>query len=138
VERRNLLFRVHPRTSPWPHKNKVEKSGMFLAPRKGSFPTTFTTHSTTFSPSKNHVQPTAFSKTPLKNTSKTAEIPRLGQRQIFLRHLLKMKQSILRGNRLRKQLLDQRRNLMHQSLMSRRISRPRKPRMNLPHPPIPP
>ena len=46
-----------------------------------------------------------------------------------------MKQGILRRNRLRKQLLDQRRNLMHQSLMRRRISRPRKPRMHLPHPP---
>jgi hypothetical protein len=43
---------------------------MFLAARKGSFPPRFTTHSTTFSPSKNHVQPPTFSKTPLKNPAK--------------------------------------------------------------------
>jgi hypothetical protein len=48
-----------PRHSPTPLicclKNKVKKSGKFLAPRKGSFPTTINHAFTTFLPSKNHV-----------------------------------------------------------------------------------
>src|ERR1700677_1227995 len=37
--------------------------------------TTFTTHFTPFCPPQNHVQPPAFSKTPLKNAHKTQKSP---------------------------------------------------------------
>jgi hypothetical protein len=42
----------------------------FWSSKNDSFLTTFTTHFTTFSPQKNHVLHTTFSKTPLKNKGK--------------------------------------------------------------------
>jgi hypothetical protein len=64
-------------------KNKVVKSGMFSAPQKSEFPTTFHHAFHHDLPSKNHIQPTTFSKTPLKNTSKNAKTPGPHQPRIF-------------------------------------------------------
>jgi len=47
-----------------------------------------------------------------------------------------LSQSILSRNRLCQQMLHQLRNLMHQSLMRRRISWPGKSRMDLANPPV--
>jgi hypothetical protein len=47
----------------------------FSAPKNDSFLSTFTTHSTTCSPQKNHVLHTAFPKTPLKNKGKHSISP---------------------------------------------------------------
>jgi hypothetical protein len=64
-------------------KNKVERSGTFLASAKVSFPTTFHHEFTTFLPSKNHVPPRAFSKRPLKNPSKMSKRPQEQPKDIF-------------------------------------------------------
>jgi hypothetical protein len=55
----------------------------FHRPAEAVFSPRFTTHFTTFSPSENHAQPPPFSKTPLKNTSKNAEIRRRRRRRFF-------------------------------------------------------
>jgi hypothetical protein len=61
-------------------KKIVEKGGAFFAAGKfDGFRTTFTTHFTTFSPSKHHTEKALFlkhpTKTPHKNTSKNNKTP---------------------------------------------------------------
>jgi hypothetical protein len=57
-----------PRFDP---KIKFKKVENFQPLKKRVFPPRFTTHSTTFSPSKNHVQHPLFSKPPSKTPAKT-------------------------------------------------------------------
>ncbi len=109
---------------------------MFLAPEKGSYPTTFYHafhHTFTIKkpPSNTH-----FFHNPLKKASKDNKIPRHPAVGFFPKK--NSPHSILSRNRLRQQLLHQLRNLMHQCLMRRRIRGPRKPCMHLPNPPITP
>jgi hypothetical protein len=64
-------------------KNKLEKSGMFLAPQKGSFPTTFYHafhHSLTI---KKPRSTSHFFQNTLKNTSKTAKSHTITSAEFF-------------------------------------------------------
>jgi hypothetical protein len=68
---RNLPFRVRSANQTALNKKiKLKKVAYFYSPRRDSFLTTFYQHFTTFLPSKNHVQPPAFSKTPSKTPAK--------------------------------------------------------------------
>jgi hypothetical protein len=51
-----------------PLKINLQKVKVFHPEKQPSFPPRFTTHLTTNSPSKNHVQHPTFSKTPIKKT----------------------------------------------------------------------
>jgi hypothetical protein len=57
-------------TAARPQKIKSKKAENFKSPHQARFPTTFHHNPTTFLPSKNHVPPPTFPKTPFKNTSK--------------------------------------------------------------------
>jgi len=59
----------------------------FSALENSSQNTTLTTHSTTFTPAKNHVQPPAFSKTPLKNARKPTKIHSEAAATFFLANM---------------------------------------------------
>jgi hypothetical protein len=64
---------LSPKISLFLGENKVQKRGVFFVVEKQ--PATRHVHhpSTTFSPAKNHSQARIFSKTPLKNPSKTTK-----------------------------------------------------------------
>ena len=64
-------------------KNKVQKSGVFLAPRKGGFPTTFHHAFHHILTIKKPLSNTHFFQNPFKKASKNDKIPRRPHRRSF-------------------------------------------------------